>query len=234
MKSSKRKEQNEDSYNRARTYMSEYIENRCDHKCMNCERHFPIECLDFHHLDPTLKLFSLSLRTWTFTGKVKETLDEAEKCVILCKCCHSLEHIALKRGETILNDKEAYIRYRDKRFSTFQSVADRDKRLPNKGGLQLQLSLIEQIAMLNQQIHRGKMEVRTASGNRIYDVVILGLSVAFGVNDQHTLTGRFTKEGIRWEANNAIAADVQSVIDAYKNPQHASFIKLPVNTGGDK
>ena len=60
--------------------------------------------------------------------------------------------------------------------------------------LQLQLSLMEQMAQLNQQVHSGKMEIKTESGSRIYDVVILGLSVGFGVNEQHAVIGTFSVE----------------------------------------
>lgn len=48
-------------------------------------------CLDFHHINPANKLFSIS------RGRARELAaqkiaDEIKKCVILCKNCHSKFH----------------------------------------------------------------------------------------------------------------------------------------------
>lgn len=51
------------------------------------------QALDFHHLDPGEKDFAITgrgiPRAW------KKVLDEAEKCVMLCKNCHTEVHAGL-------------------------------------------------------------------------------------------------------------------------------------------
>ena len=55
-------------------------------KCFICAYNRCVAALDFHHLDPNLKSFSISsdghARSWE---KVK---DELDKCVLLCATCH--------------------------------------------------------------------------------------------------------------------------------------------------
>ena len=55
----------------------------------------------------------------------KEVFQEAAKCAILCSNCHRLEHVALKNGETLIYDKEAYTRYRNYRFARKQGMDGR-------------------------------------------------------------------------------------------------------------
>ena len=104
-----------------------YILNKTEGKCQLCEQHWPSDILCFHHLDPKEKEFNLSVRSWG-NKNLNKALEEADKCAILCMNCHALEHKALNRGETLLNDKEAYSRYRNKRFSGEPSVDDRNER----------------------------------------------------------------------------------------------------------
>lgn len=47
-------------------------------------------CLDFHHLDPTIKELSLGV-AFSRAG-VGTVLEELAKCVVLCKNCHCKEH----------------------------------------------------------------------------------------------------------------------------------------------
>jgi hypothetical protein len=58
-------------------------------KCEKCGYNKPFpSCYDFHHLDPTQKEFNISGRT-----KKLETLKrEADKCMLLCRNCHSEIH----------------------------------------------------------------------------------------------------------------------------------------------
>jgi hypothetical protein len=103
----------------------DYIEQRTKHQCMSCGLPYPRELLDFHHLNPDEKEKSLTASLWGGSnGPPKKTLDEAEKCAILCKNCHALEHMALRNGESILDDQDAYIRYRDRRATRYASLAD--------------------------------------------------------------------------------------------------------------
>lgn len=58
-------------------------------KCSSCgENH--IACLDFHHKDPTTKLFGLSGSPWIYSKKI--ILSEIKKCICLCANCHRKEH----------------------------------------------------------------------------------------------------------------------------------------------
>jgi transposase len=43
--------------------------------------------LEFHHLDPTLKAFSVSRRG--ITRAIEEVRNEARKCILLCANCHA-------------------------------------------------------------------------------------------------------------------------------------------------
>lgn len=52
-----------------------------------------LAALDFHHIDPTLKEFRLSdaiVRTKKYTWE--QIVAEVEKCELLCKNCHAIEH----------------------------------------------------------------------------------------------------------------------------------------------
>lgn len=59
--------------------------------CTSCPESHPA-CLDFHHLDPSTKDFSIgvSARGMSLT-KIKE---EIAKCVVLCSNCHRKIHYA--------------------------------------------------------------------------------------------------------------------------------------------
>lgn len=66
--------------------------------CSRCSEYRP-ETLDFHHVDPTTKLFGLS-------KAVEHTLlavqEETRKCVLLCRNCHRAEHFPTQQlRETI-------------------------------------------------------------------------------------------------------------------------------------
>lgn len=57
--------------------------------CYDCGEH-NIYCLDFHHIDPSTKLFNIS--TMVSKGvKHEKLMNELEKCVVLCSNCHRKE-----------------------------------------------------------------------------------------------------------------------------------------------
>jgi len=59
-------------------------------KCERCGYDHCIDALEFHHIDPTQKDFSISSKGYTRSwSKVKEELD---KCMILCANCHRELH----------------------------------------------------------------------------------------------------------------------------------------------
>lgn len=65
-------------------------------KCEICEENHPA-CLDFHHIDPTDKKFSI--------GRMKDFMswrllrEEIAKCRVLCSNCHRKEHYGQKEKE---------------------------------------------------------------------------------------------------------------------------------------
>jgi hypothetical protein len=109
----------------------EFIQKKTGMRCMVCKEKFPFELFAFHHLDPSTKKFSLKVAAWKgMKGPCKRTLDEAEKCAVLCHNCHALEHVALRNGESLINDQKAYARYRNHRVTKpirEECVDDRDE-----------------------------------------------------------------------------------------------------------
>lgn len=62
-------------------------------KCISCGYNKYPGALEFHHLDPKEKDFSLShVKLYKFTDKIKEELD---KCILLCSNCHREIHANL-------------------------------------------------------------------------------------------------------------------------------------------
>lgn len=58
-------------------------------KCTKCGYDKCLDALDFHHIDPNTKLFSLR----QFRGRSWKTqLTEAEKCQLVCANCHREIH----------------------------------------------------------------------------------------------------------------------------------------------
>jgi len=65
-------------------------------KCVRCEYSKCQAALDFHHLDPKEKDFSISrLRGTKFTQKIK---DELDKCILVCCRCHREIHDEIRSG----------------------------------------------------------------------------------------------------------------------------------------
>ena len=58
--------------------------------CSVCGYNKCADALDFHHLDPTLKSFSISTNGHTRSWDVLK--KELDKCVLLCANCHREEH----------------------------------------------------------------------------------------------------------------------------------------------
>jgi hypothetical protein len=57
--------------------------------CAICGYNKCIECLVFHHVNPEDKKFSIS--NGSQCG-IKKTLNEINKCILLCKNCHGEIH----------------------------------------------------------------------------------------------------------------------------------------------
>lgn len=61
-------------------------------KCEKCGYNKSVEALQFHHINPLDKDFTISGKSWSFE-KLKEEVD---KCIMLCANCHLEEHERLK------------------------------------------------------------------------------------------------------------------------------------------
>lgn len=60
-------------------------------KCISCNYNKHISGLDFHHKDPSSKLFGISEGLHTFHSLTSD-IDEVNKCVLLCSNCHNELH----------------------------------------------------------------------------------------------------------------------------------------------
>jgi len=65
-------------------------------KCMVCGYKKYAGSLDFHHTDPKIKSFALSVKGLSYSWS--KILQEAEKCVLVCKNCHA----EIEAGITVL------------------------------------------------------------------------------------------------------------------------------------
>ena len=83
--------------NRVKTKLVEYK----GEKCQCCGYNRCIRALEFHHLDPSQKDFTISGKSKSF-----ETLKkEADKCILVCSNCHKEIHAGIRKIE----DEEIYL-----------------------------------------------------------------------------------------------------------------------------
>lgn len=61
---------------------------KVDYGCFNCGNKIDV-CLDFHHLDPKEKDFSVSQLT---LNKTLQVVPEINKCLVACSNCHRMIH----------------------------------------------------------------------------------------------------------------------------------------------
>lgn len=62
-------------------------------KCVRCDYNKCLDALEFHHIDPTQKEFHLGERRGLSMDKLKVELD---KCILICRNCHTEIHAELK------------------------------------------------------------------------------------------------------------------------------------------
>jgi len=60
-------------------------------KCSKCGYSKCLDALDFHHLDPSQKEFSLGSRRGLNVDALRKELD---KCILVCRNCHAEIHSA--------------------------------------------------------------------------------------------------------------------------------------------
>lgn len=71
-------------------------------RCIKCGYDKCIKALEFHHLDPTKKDFTISNRSF----KLKEALEESKKCILICSNCHKELHAGLWTLEDLERKEE--------------------------------------------------------------------------------------------------------------------------------
>lgn len=65
-------------------------------KCSRCGYNKCFDALEFHHMDPTAKEFHLGEARGLNVAKLRKELD---KCVLVCRNCHTEIHWELKTKE---------------------------------------------------------------------------------------------------------------------------------------
>ena len=78
---------NKKSISRNREFVLNY---KKTHNCVDCGMS-DYRCMDFHHLDPNMKLANIS-DIKMFSNSMKKLKEEIDKCVILCANCHRIRH----------------------------------------------------------------------------------------------------------------------------------------------
>lgn len=71
-------------------------------KCIRCGYNKCIKALEFHHLDPTQKDFTISNDHF----KLMEAVNESKKCILICSNCHRELHENIWNIEEIYKEKE--------------------------------------------------------------------------------------------------------------------------------
>jgi hypothetical protein len=73
-------------------------------RCVLCGYEANYACLDFHHIDAATKLFGVNTAGMSSFGYVK-CREEAGKCVLLCRNCHTDQHYpSMRKDVTSRND----------------------------------------------------------------------------------------------------------------------------------
>ena len=70
-------------------------------KCQCCGYYRCIEALEFHHLDPNIKSFTISGKSKSFNS----LKSEVDKCILVCSNCHKEIHAGLINIDNIINQK---------------------------------------------------------------------------------------------------------------------------------
>ena len=84
---------NDQTIKRQRIFKDKCVEYKGG-ECEECKYKAYVGALEFHHVDPTTKKFSLATRRLTsFSEEIKQELD---KCMILCSNCHREKHAKIK------------------------------------------------------------------------------------------------------------------------------------------
>ena len=83
-----RKEANKASVSKRRKLNKQLLVEYKGGKCQRCGYDKCIAALEFHHLDPSTKSFSLTGNTLG----IERQKEEADKCILVCANCHREIH----------------------------------------------------------------------------------------------------------------------------------------------
>ena len=78
------------------------LRNKYGGKCQKCGYNNYLGALDFHHIDPTQKDFTIGNRDF----KLEDCINEIKKCILLCSNCHKELHAGLWDISDIKNIRE--------------------------------------------------------------------------------------------------------------------------------
>ena len=67
-------------------------------KCSKCGYDRCYAALEFHHSDPSKKETGISR---LLTGRIEKAVEEAKKCVLVCRNCHAEIHESLKESASL-------------------------------------------------------------------------------------------------------------------------------------
>jgi hypothetical protein len=76
---------------KAKSILVEYLGG----KCSMCGYNKCIDALDFHHIDPNMKDFTISGKSFSIDRLKKET----DKCILVCSNCHREIHFNIKNNK---------------------------------------------------------------------------------------------------------------------------------------
>ena len=71
-------------------------------KCERCGYNTCVKALEFHHIDPSKKDFTISSDNF----KLKEAIEESKKCILICANCHRELHDNMWQLEDLKNIEE--------------------------------------------------------------------------------------------------------------------------------
>ena len=102
---------------------------KSEQSCAKCgETRFYV--IDFHHKDPSNKLFTISDGRKTHKSNV-DVLTEVKKCVCLCRNCHKEFHYFYGvKSEHPIEDLEEYFSSNPSKYSSMQDIIDKEYTLP--------------------------------------------------------------------------------------------------------
>jgi transposase len=160
-------------------------------KCEKCEYDKYIGSLDFHHINPKIKdltLSQLSLKYNNIQELTENIKMELDKCVVLCKNCHSLEH----------SDIEFFEKYKDiiieksKNLKEVQSKIDRYevKKLYDGGMKQIDIakklnaskSTISDIIKMSKDIISKEKRINKDDVKKLYECGMKQIDIAKKLN----------------------------------------------------